>query len=117
MMSRWNFQVGIWQMIWTNVVVGLGFGMSFPILSAAAMSTVERERMGYATSLFNMLQQQGRAIGFLEGGLHNFSNIRQQGMTPEARSGQRLLVGPWPHLYPYDVPTSTVGELDMGPNR
>jgi MFS transporter, DHA2 family, multidrug resistance protein len=28
-----------------------------------ALSTVERERMGYATSLFNMLQQQGRAIG------------------------------------------------------
>src|SRR5216683_4458751 len=53
--------------------------------------------------------------GFLEGGLHNFSNIRQHGMTSEARAGQRLLVGPWPHLYPYDVPTSAVGELDMGP--
>jgi DHA2 family multidrug resistance protein len=63
LMSRWNLQVGIWQMIWTNVLMGLGFGMSFPILSAAALSTVERERMGYATSLFNMLQQQGRAIG------------------------------------------------------
>lgn len=63
LMSRWNLEVSIWQMIWTNVVMGLGFGMSFPILSAAALSTVERERMGYATSLFNMLQQQGRAIG------------------------------------------------------
>jgi MFS transporter, DHA2 family, multidrug resistance protein len=63
LMSRWNLQIGIWQMIWTNVMMGLGFGMSFPILSAAALSTVERERMGYATSLFNMLQQQGRAIG------------------------------------------------------
>ncbi len=63
LMSRWNLEVGIWQMIWTNVVMGLGFGMSFPILSAVALSTVERERMGYATSLFNMLQQQGRAIG------------------------------------------------------
>jgi DHA2 family multidrug resistance protein len=63
MMSSWNLQVGIWQMIWTNAFVGLGFGMSFPILSAAALSTVERERMGYATSLFNMLMQQGRAIG------------------------------------------------------
>ncbi len=63
LMSRWNLEVGIWPMIWTNVVMGLGFGMSFPILSAAALSTVARERMGYATSLFNMLQQQGRAIG------------------------------------------------------
>jgi len=63
LMSRWNLEVSIWQMIWTNVVMGLGFGMSFPILSAAALSMIERERMGYATSLFNMLQQQGRAIG------------------------------------------------------
>jgi DHA2 family multidrug resistance protein len=63
LMSGWNLEVSIWQMIWANVVMGLGFGMSFPILSAAALSTVERERMGYATSLFNMLQQQGRAIG------------------------------------------------------
>src|SRR6516225_583816 len=63
LMSRWNLQIGMWPMIWANVVMGLGFGMSFPILSAAALSMVERERMGYATSLFNMLQQQGRAIG------------------------------------------------------
>jgi DHA2 family multidrug resistance protein len=63
MMSRWNLEIGVWQMVWNNVVLGLGFGMSFPILSAAALSTVERERMGYAASLFNMLQQQGRAIG------------------------------------------------------
>lgn len=63
LMSRWNLEIGIWQMIWTNVLMGLGFGMSFPILSAAALSMVEPERMGYATSLFNMLQQQGRAIG------------------------------------------------------
>ncbi len=63
MMSHWTLEIGIWQIVWTNVVMGLGFGMSFPILSAAALSTVERERMGYATSLFNMLQQQGRAIG------------------------------------------------------
>src|ERR1700741_2880931 len=26
--------------------------------------------------------------GFLEGGLHNFSNIRENGMTPEARASQ-----------------------------
>ena len=63
LISRWNLEIGMWQMIWTNVILGLGFGMSFPILSAAALSTIERERMGYATSLFNMLTQQGRAIG------------------------------------------------------
>jgi len=63
MMSRWNLEIGLWQLVGTNLVVGLGFGIGFPILSAAALSTVERERMGYAASLFGMLQQQGRAIG------------------------------------------------------
>jgi MFS transporter, DHA2 family, multidrug resistance protein len=63
MMSRWNLEVGVPQVVWTSIVLGLGFGMGFPILSAAALSTVERERMGYAASLFSMLQQQGRAIG------------------------------------------------------
>jgi len=53
--------------------------------------------------------------GFLEGGLNYFSSIRKYGLTPEARSGQRLLIGPWPHLYPYDEPTSAAGELDFGP--
>jgi putative CocE/NonD family hydrolase len=53
--------------------------------------------------------------GFLEGGLHYYSGVRRHGLTPEARSAQRLLVGPWPHLYPYDSPTSMVGELDLGP--
>lgn len=53
--------------------------------------------------------------GFLEGGLHYFAGVRERGATPEARSGQRLLVGPWPHLYPYDSPTSKVGDLDLGP--
>jgi uncharacterized protein len=53
--------------------------------------------------------------GFLEGGLNSFVNMRQFAATEEARAGQRLLVGPWPHLYPYDSPTSMVGDLDMGP--
>jgi DHA2 family multidrug resistance protein len=63
MMSGWNLEVGMGQVVWTSIVLGLGFGMGFPILSAAALSSVERERMGYAASLFGMLQQQGRAIG------------------------------------------------------
>jgi uncharacterized protein len=53
--------------------------------------------------------------GFLEGGLNLFKGIRENGLTPEARSGQRLLVGPWPHLYPFDSASSKVGELDLGP--
>jgi DHA2 family multidrug resistance protein len=63
MMARWSLDVGMWQMIWAGFVLGVGFGMSFPILSAAGLSRVERARMGFAASLFGMMQQQGRAVG------------------------------------------------------
>ncbi len=43
--------------------VGLGFGMVFPNTSAAALSCVARERMGYAASLYNMMRNTGAAIG------------------------------------------------------
>jgi putative CocE/NonD family hydrolase len=37
-------------------------------------------------------------------------------MTERARAAQRLLIGPWAHLFPYTSPTSTgTGDADFGP--
>jgi len=37
-------------------------------------------------------------------------------MTPETRSSQKLLMGPWAHLLPYSVPTTRgTGDIDFGP--
>jgi DHA2 family multidrug resistance protein len=62
-MSRWNLQVGMWEVIWPGIVLGSGLGLCFPILSAAALSCVDRERMGYAASLYNMMRNTGAAVG------------------------------------------------------
>jgi DHA2 family multidrug resistance protein len=43
--------------------MGFGFGMIFPPSSAAALSCVARERMGYAASLYNMMRNTGAAVG------------------------------------------------------
>jgi putative CocE/NonD family hydrolase len=43
---------------------------------------------------------------FLKGSIENFRGMRQQAATPEARSGQRLLLGPWCH-----GPTSDEGRI------
>lgn len=61
--SRFNLQVGMWEIIWPIIVMGFGFGMIFPPSSAAAISCVSRERMGYAASLYNMMRNTGAAIG------------------------------------------------------
>ncbi|MGH7932615.1 MAG: DHA2 family efflux MFS transporter permease subunit [Candidatus Binataceae bacterium] len=62
-MANWNLDIGMWQVIWPGIVLGLGMGMCFPILSAAALSCVPRERMGFAASLYNMMRNTGAAIG------------------------------------------------------
>jgi DHA2 family multidrug resistance protein len=61
--ARWNLQISDWTVIWNRIVMSLGFGMIFPITSAAALTCVPRQRIGYASSLFNMLRNTGAAIG------------------------------------------------------
>ena len=52
---------------------------------------------------------------FQEGAWHNFMGIRALG-TERARRSQKLLMGPWGHLFPYTQPTSKgTGEIDFGP--
>jgi putative CocE/NonD family hydrolase len=45
-----------------------------------------------------------------------FAGLRNGAMTQDARSGQRLLMGPWAHLVPYSAPSSRgTGDIDFGP--
>ena len=52
---------------------------------------------------------------FLEGALNAFAGISEKGGNRLARENQKLLVGPWAHLLPYNKPTSgDTGEIDFG---
>ena len=48
---------------------------------------------------------------FLGGTLRNFVGMGAHGATPQARAGQQLLVGPWPHGLPR---ANMAGEVDFG---
>lgn len=48
---------------------------------------------------------------FLRGNLVSFEGIRERGLDERARSGQKLIVGPWPHTA---SPDAVLGELDFG---
>lgn len=53
---------------------------------------------------------------FAEGALGAFRTIKDQSDSKRARGGQRLVMGPWAHLFPYTVPTSQgTGDIDFGP--
>ena len=52
---------------------------------------------------------------FLEGALNGYQALRDRAASARARSGQRLLVGPWAHIRPYTAPTSSdTGDIDFG---
>jgi DHA2 family multidrug resistance protein len=61
--AGYDMQSSTWSIIWPMLVMGFGFGMIFPPSSAAAISCVPRERMGYAASLYNMMRNTGAAVG------------------------------------------------------
>src|SRR5271154_6256045 len=55
-MSEWNFMA-------PTIIQGVGMGLIFPNLSAAALSSIPREQMGYGASLFSMSRNIGGSIG------------------------------------------------------
>jgi MFS transporter, DHA2 family, multidrug resistance protein len=58
-----NLNMAVWNFVWPTVIQGIGMGLVFPNLSAAALSSIPREQMGYATSLFSMTRNVGASIG------------------------------------------------------
>jgi putative CocE/NonD family hydrolase len=52
----------------------------------------------YATVKVPVLDVEGWYDAFLAGGVENFTGMVANGGTAEARSNQRLLIGPWDHV-------------------
>ncbi|HTO05921.1 MAG TPA: MDR family MFS transporter [Myxococcota bacterium] len=62
-MSEWTLGVSSREVMVPIFFSGLAGGLIFPTLSASTLACVERERMGYAASLYNMMRNTGSAIG------------------------------------------------------
>lgn len=62
-MSQWDTTVSASSIQLPILLMGVGSGMVFPFLASAALSSVAPARMGFATSLYNMLRNTGSAIG------------------------------------------------------
>ncbi|MBV8771909.1 MAG: MFS transporter, partial [Deltaproteobacteria bacterium] len=62
-MAGLNLQSDTFRIVWPTVLQGVGTGLVFPGLSAAALSSIPRQRMGYAASLYAVTRNLGAAIG------------------------------------------------------
>jgi MFS transporter, DHA2 family, multidrug resistance protein len=62
-MAGLNLQSDIYRIVWPTVVQGVGTGLVFPGLSAAALASMERFKMQRAASLYAVTRNLGAAIG------------------------------------------------------
>jgi MFS transporter, DHA2 family, multidrug resistance protein len=58
-----NLNAGYWDIFWPQFFQGLGLSMIFVPLTTISMDPIPRERMGNATSLFNLMRNLGGGIG------------------------------------------------------
>ena len=62
-LSLLNLHAGYWDFFWPQVIQGAGMSLMFVPLTTVAMDPIPRERMGNATSLFNLMRNIGGSIG------------------------------------------------------
>src|ERR1700730_4022321 len=62
-LSRLNLQAGYWDIFWPQLIQGVGMSLLFVPLTTVSMDPIPRERMGNATSLFNLMRNIGGSVG------------------------------------------------------
>ena len=62
-LSELNLQAGYWDIFWPQLIQGVGMSLLFVPLTTVSMDPIPRERMGNATSLFNLMRNIGGSVG------------------------------------------------------
>src|SRR5215472_3389223 len=82
-LSKLNLNAGYWDIFWPQLIQGVGMSLLFVPLTTVSMDPIPRERMGNATSLFNLMRNIGGSIGIAVTGTmiarHTQSNIATLG--------------------------------------
>jgi DHA2 family multidrug resistance protein len=62
-LSTLNLSAGYWDIFWPQLIQGVGMSLLFVPLTTVTMDSIPRERMGNATSLFNLMRNIGGSVG------------------------------------------------------
>src|SRR6202163_2111274 len=95
-LSRLSLQAGYWDIFWPQLFQGMGMSLLFVPLTTVAMDPIPREKMGNATSLFNLMRNIGGSIGIATTG------------TLLSRHSQATTSMLGSHVTPYDAAGQTV---------
>jgi DHA2 family multidrug resistance protein len=97
-LGQLNLQAGYWDIFWPQLLQGAGMALLFVPLTTVSMATIAPQRMGYATSLFNLMRNIGGGIGIAVTGT----------MLARSRQANGALLGE--HVSALDPTTTTVFE-------
>jgi DHA2 family multidrug resistance protein len=95
-LSRLSLQAGYWDIFWPQLIQGVGMSLLFVPLTTVSMDPIPREKMGNATSLFNLMRNIGGSIGIATTG------------TMLARHSQATTVTLGANVTPYDPASQTM---------
>jgi DHA2 family multidrug resistance protein len=96
-LARLNLEAGYWDIFWPQFFQGLGLSALFVPLTTISMDPIPRERMGNATSLFNLMRNLGGSIGIATTGSllarkqQEYINVMGTHVTPYSQSAQSAI--------------------------
>jgi DHA2 family multidrug resistance protein len=96
-LGRLNLNAGYWDIFWPQFFQGFGLSALFVPLTTISMDPIPRERMGNATSLFNLMRNLGGGIGIATTGTllarkqQEYVNIMGAHVTPFSPAAQASL--------------------------
>lgn len=104
-LSGLNLYAGFWDIFWAQVVQGVALSFLFIPLMALAMSCISPEKMGNATSIFNLMRNIGGSFGIaiMTTLLSRRSQMHHNHLVANVRAGDpetwRLLAGMRSNFY------------------
>jgi MFS transporter, DHA2 family, multidrug resistance protein len=96
-LGQLNLSAGYWDIFWPQFFQGLGLSALFVPLTTISMDPIPRERMGKATSLFNLMRNLGGSIGIATTGTllarkqQEYINVMGAHVTAYSQAAQQSL--------------------------
>jgi DHA2 family multidrug resistance protein len=98
-LGQLNLSAGYWDIFWPQFIQGISLGLLFVPLTTISMDPIPRERMGNATSIFNLMRNIGGSMGIaaattmLARNGQAYVNVLGARVTPYDPVAQQMLRG------------------------
>jgi len=112
-LSGLNLYAGFWDIFWAQVLQGVALAFLFIPLMALAMAKISPEKMGNATSIFNLMRNIGGSVGiavmttFLSRRTQMHQNHLVHNVHPGSGQTYEMLMGLRANFYAHGVDAVT----------